>query len=220
VVVFLALAFCAWQIVLRYNRDQGGRYEWSLSLGPEKQVETKKTPPPTNGDQKPLAQADTSGETTAPSRAAPPGSGGGPVSSSPGNDSGASLIELSGDWENPAESPTEDLPIFLTRPKKQVAYSGLTLTLDYQTQAERITRSARYYLVILGDHIGRHEMSIPAADFADRGHVRIARLPRAGTGEPLQIYIEVEKPSFGRSRVRSSNIVKTTVKTEDAPTNR
>ncbi len=37
-------------------------------------------------------------------------------------------------------------------------------------------------------------------------------MSQAGDGEPLRIDIEVEKPAYGRSRVRASKIVKTTVK--------
>jgi hypothetical protein len=60
-------------------------------------------------------------------------------------------------------------------------------------------------------------MPIGAGKFNERGKLRVARLPEAGDGEPLRIYIEVEKPAFGRSRVRESNIVNTKIRTAAAP---
>ncbi len=72
-------------------------------------------------------------------------------------------------------------------------------------------------MVIDGDHIGYHETPIAGGAFAEHGRIRVARLPEAGNGKPLRIYIEVEKPTFGRARVRASNVVKTAVQTPEAP---
>jgi hypothetical protein len=130
----------------------------------------------------------------------------------------ASLVEITGSLDSNAETPTEDLPICLLRTVQEGAYPEKSLTINYGAELDRIAKEGHYYLVIDGDHIGHHEMPIEATKFKERGKLRVARLPEAGDGEPLRIYIEVEKPAFGRSRVRASNIVKTTVKIAGAPT--
>ena len=127
-----------------------------------------------------------------------------------------SLIEIAGPVDHDTEGMTEDLPILLSHPVQKGSYPEKSLTLDYQLQVDRLAKEAHYYLVIDGDHIGHNEMPIPADSFAKQGQVRVARMPKAGNGEPLRIFIEVAKPGL-EHRVRASNIVKTTVKIAGTP---
>jgi serine/threonine protein kinase len=136
---------------------------------------------------------------------------------SAGPQTGANLIEITGAFGGDEEKPTEDLPILLSHAVQEGAYPEKSLTLDYQPQIDRIAQDRHYYLVIDGDHIGRYETPIEAERLSRPGKLKVAKMPSAGNGEPLRIYIEVDKPAYGRSRMRASNILKTTVKNAATP---
>ncbi len=135
---------------------------------------------------------------------------------SPAQQSVVTPTEINGRLDNEPEKPTEDLPIFLSNPVQEGVYPDKSLTVDYKVEADRIGGDRNYYLVIDGDHIGRHEMLIEADKFNRQGKLRVAKLPEAGDGEPLRIYIEVEKPALVR-RVRASNIVNTGISIAGVP---
>jgi serine/threonine protein kinase len=124
----------------------------------------------------------------------------------------------SGEADRATENQTEDLQIQLSNPLQRRTYPDRTLTVDYEIS--RVAQNGRYYLVIDGNHIGRHAMEISGYTFAAhgaKGRLLVSRMPEAGNGEPLRIYVEVERPAVGRSRLRVSNILKTTVQDPGAP---
>jgi len=113
---------------------------------------------------------------------------------------------------------TEEVPLAIGNPVFEETGAGATLSLDYRFTDEGPQADARYTLMVSAAHGGRKVIDLEPGTLVREGTLQ-APVPRFSAGDPVEIHLEVNRPSYYRPR-RVSNVLETRAQETSARTRR